>query len=112
MGGGSGNIPSSSTTSLSQGNYDYKTAGVAYWQGGTNHTMAASMYYPSEPGFLHGYPWPLEGPEGNPTINPNPAETCYISGPATGAAFNPATCYASGPTPGVPAAPIGAATPR
>jgi hypothetical protein len=111
MGGGSGSIPSSSSTSLSHGNYDYKTAGVAYWQGGTNHALAASMYYPSVPSFLHGYPWPLEGPEGNPTINPNPAESCYLSGPATGAAFNPATCYASGPTPGTPTALIGTVTP-
>jgi hypothetical protein len=99
-----GSIPSSLTTALFQGNFDYKTLGVAYWNGGTAHTLAASMYYPSEPAFMQGYPWPLEGPEGNPTINPNPAENCYLKGPAAGGSFNPATCYASGPTPAAPTA--------
>lgn len=97
-----GSIPSSLTTAIFQGNWDYKTNGVAYWNGGAAHTLAASMYYPSEPAFLKGYPWPLEGPEGNPTINPNPAENCYLKGPATGAAFNPASCYATGPVPDPP----------
>jgi Pectate lyase superfamily protein/Right handed beta helix region len=102
MGGGSSTIPSSSSTSLSHGNWDYKTAGVAYWQGGTNHALPASLYYPTEPSYLQGYPWPLEGPEGNPTINANAAENCYLNGPAKGDPFNPATCYASGLTPGTP----------
>jgi len=99
-----GSIPSSLTTALFQGNYDYKTLGVAYWNGGAAHTLAASMYYPSEPAFMAGYPWPLEGPEGNPTINPNPAENCYLNGPAKGGSFNPASCYATGPTPAPPTA--------
>ena len=107
-----GSIPSSLTTALFHGNYDYKTQGVAYWNGGTNHTLAASMYYPSEPAFLHGYAWPLLGPEGNPTINANPAENCYLSGPAKGAAFNPATCYATGPVPNPPTNLTGATTPQ
>jgi hypothetical protein len=102
MAGSAGSIASASTTSLLHGNWDYKSNGVAYWNGGTNHTLSASLYYPSEPGFLHGYAWPLEGPEGGPTINPNPAENCYLSGPAKGGSFNPATCYASGPTPAAP----------
>jgi hypothetical protein len=102
MAGASGSIPSSSTTALLHGNWDYLSNGVGYWQGGTNHTLAASLYYPSEPSFLHGYAWPLEGPEGNPTINQNAAENCYLSGPAKGGSFNPATCYTSGPTSGVP----------
>ncbi len=102
MAGASGSIPSPAATTLLHGNWDYKSGAVAYWNGGTNHTLAASMYYPTEPAFLHGYAWPLEGPEGNPTINPNPAENCYLSGPATGGSFNPATCYATGPTPAAP----------
>lgn len=97
-----GSIPSSLTTALFQGNYDYKTQGVAYWNGGAAHTLAASMYYPSEPAFLKGYAWPLEGPEGNPTINANPAENCYLNGPAKGSAFSPTTCYATGPVPSPP----------
>jgi Pectate lyase superfamily protein len=102
MGGGSNTIPGSSSTALLHGNYDYKTAGVAYWNGGAHHALPASVYYASEPAFLQGYPWPLEGPEGNPTINPNAAENCYLHGPAKGGAFDPAACYASGPTPGQP----------
>ncbi len=100
--GASGSIPSTLTTAIRQGNWDYKTGGVAYWDGGAAHTLSASMYYPSEPSFMKGYPWPLEGPEGNPTINPNPAENCYLSGPAKGGAYNPATCYATGPVPSPP----------
>ena len=101
-GGANGSIPGSLATALFHGNFDYKTDGVAYWNGGANHTLAASMYYASEPAFLHGYAWPLIGPEGNPTINANPAENCYLNGPAKGLAFNPATCYALGPTPAPP----------
>lgn len=93
FGGASGSIPSSGTTSLNHGNWDYKTMGVAYWEGGSNHTLPASLYYSSEPGYLSGYSWPLEGPEANPTIHANAAETCYLNGPAKGGAFNPATCY-------------------
>ena len=100
--GAQGSIPSTLTTAIRQGNWDYKTGGVAYWDGGSNHTLSASMYYPTEPSFLKGYPWPLEGPEGNPTINVNPAENCYLNGPAKGSAFNPASCYATGPVPGAP----------
>jgi hypothetical protein len=87
-------IPSSSTTALLHGNWDYKSNGVAYWNGGSNHTLAASIYYASQPSFLSGKPWPLEGPENNPTINANPAETCWLNGPSTGGAFNAQTCYA------------------
>jgi hypothetical protein len=89
--------PSTDTTSLNHGNWDYKTNGVAYWEGGANHTLDASMYYTSEPTFLSnaGKPWPLEGPESNPTINTNPAEDCWIAGPSTGGSFNAAACYAA-----------------
>ena len=93
-----GSAATSSATILRHGNWDYKTLGVAYWDGGTNHTLPNSMYYPNEPSYLSGYPWPLEGPEGNPTINANAAENCYLNGPAKGLAFNPASCYNSGTT--------------
>jgi hypothetical protein len=100
--GASGSIPSTDATSLNHGNWDYKTIGVAFWEGGSNHTLAASIYYNKEPNFLSGYPWPLEGPEGNPTINANAAENCYLKGPAAGGTFNPTTCYAGAPVPSAP----------
>jgi hypothetical protein len=98
-GGALGSSASSAATILRHGNWDYKSNGVAFWDGGSNHTLASSMYYTAKPGFLSTYPWPLEGPEGNPTTNANAAETCYLQGPATGANFNPATCYSSTTTP-------------
>ena len=101
---------SSSGTVLRHGNWDYKSGGVAFWDGGSNHTLAASMYYKSQPSFLSGYAWPLEGPEGSPTVNANPAESCYQKGPGAGSSFDPATCYGSGsgggnPPPTAPAPP-------
>jgi hypothetical protein len=99
--------PGSSTTAIKHGNWDYVTNGVAYWDGGSNHTLAASLYYTSEPTFLTGYAWPLEGPEGNPTINHNPAYDCWLNAPATGGTFSPQTCYSSGVAPPPPAAPTG-----
>lgn len=106
-----GSAAASSTTILRHGNWDYKTIGVAYWDGGTNHTLASSMYYPSAPKFLSGYPWPLEGPEGNPTINPNAAQTCYLNGPAKGAAFDPNSCYGSSSSTLQPAPPTNVQAP-
>jgi hypothetical protein len=109
-GGTLGTAASSAATLLRHGNWDYNTNGVAFWDGGSNHTLAASMYYSSEPGFMSGYPWPLEGPEGNPTINKNAAENCYLGGPFTGGSFTPATCYvptSSGP-PSPPTNPVNA----
>ncbi|MGB2677984.1 MAG: glycosyl hydrolase family 28-related protein [Candidatus Acidiferrum sp.] len=99
-----GSAATSSSTILRHGNWDYKTNGVAYWDGGSNHTLATSMYYSSQPSYLSGYAWPLEGPEGNPTINANAAENCYLKGPSTGGSFNPATCYTPGSSQ-APAAP-------
>jgi len=100
-----GSAATSSATILRHGNWDYKTNGVAFWDGGSNHTLATSIYYASEPGYLSGYPWPLEGPEGSPTTNANAAENCYLKGPAAGGPFNPATCYSSGTSQAPPAPP-------
>lgn len=93
-----GSAATSSGTILRHGNWDYKTNGVAYWDGGTTHTLASSMYYSSEPSYMSGYPWPLEGPESSPTTNANAAESCYLVGPAASGPFDPATCYTSGTT--------------
>jgi chitobiase/beta-hexosaminidase-like protein len=92
----SSTAPSSDTTSINHGNWDYKTVGVAYWEGGSNHTLANSIYYNSVPAFMSAYPWPLLGPEGSPTTNTNAAENCYLAGPGIGGVFNPAACYANG----------------
>ena len=95
----------SANTILRHGNWDYKTGGVAFWDGGANHTLASSAYYTNQPAFLSGYPWPLEGPEGSPTTNANPAEKCYLSGPSVGSSFSPAACYSSGTSQNPPAPP-------
>jgi hypothetical protein len=95
--GSLGTAATSSGTIIRHGNWDYKTVGVAFWDGGSNHTLASSIYYTSQPGYLNGLPWPLEGPEGNPTINANAAENCYLNG-SKGGSFNPGTCYASSGT--------------
>ncbi len=91
-----GSAGTSAGTILRHGNWDYKTNGVAFWDGGANHALASSLYYSSQPSFLSGNSWPLEGPEGNPTINANPAENCYLSGPAAGRQFDPSSCFKSG----------------
>lgn len=91
-----GSAATSSGTILRHGNWDYKTVGVAFWDGGSNHSLASSMYYTTQPAYLSGYPWPLEGPEGNPTTSVNAAENCYLNGPFVGGSFSPATCYTPG----------------
>lgn len=62
----SGSIPSSSATALYHGNYDFKTNGVAFWNGGSNHTLAASIYYSTKPAFFGGCAWPGIGPDISP----------------------------------------------
>jgi len=81
----SSGIPSPGTTSINNGNWDYKTQGVAYWEGGsTNNTLRKSMYYSSAPNFFSGYTWPPFGPEGNPTINTIPAQARFAGTGMTG----------------------------
>jgi Pectate lyase superfamily protein len=89
FGGASGSIPSPGTTSLNHGNYDYKTDGVAYWEGGSNHTLKTSMYYTTQPSFLANCSWPSFGPEGGPTINQTPAVARYNGTTCTGGAGSP-----------------------
>ncbi|HVO63565.1 MAG TPA: glycosyl hydrolase family 28-related protein [Terriglobales bacterium] len=76
-GGGNGQIPSADTTSINHGNYDYKTNGVAYWEGGSNHTLKNSMYYSSKPGFFGKCTWPAFGPDLTPITNKLPAKARY-----------------------------------
>jgi hypothetical protein len=65
------------TTAILHGNYDYKTLGVAFWDGGADHTLRRSMYYSSKPAFFGGCTWPPFGPEGSPTVNNIPARQRY-----------------------------------
>lgn len=57
---------SSSATILRHGNYDFKTAGVAFWDGGSNHTLAPGIYYSSAPSFFGSCAWPSIGPDITP----------------------------------------------
>lgn len=76
-------------TFLAHGNYDYFTDGVAYWQGGANHTLKESMYYASKPSFFGSCAWPPYGPGtgGAPLTSNLPAKEWYL---------NSAVCAASG----------------
>lgn len=64
------------STLIRHGNYDYKTDGVAHWDGGSNHTIANSLYYPSKPSFYGSCTWPtVDGITG--TVNQLPAKAAY-----------------------------------
>jgi hypothetical protein len=78
------------------------------WTAGVTHTLPASFYLASKPGWFGIQPFPLNGPDitGGSGIggfaNKTPAEVCYNSiggtdgsgSPISG--FNAATCYAGG----------------
>ena len=77
-----------STTSINHGNYDYKTNGVAFWEGGSNHTLKNSMYYPSKPSFFGSCAWPVFGPDLSPTAKTLPAKTRFEGGTSCGGTGN------------------------
>lgn len=53
-----------SGTSLNHGNYDYKTNGVAFWEGGPDHALKNSLYYSFAPAWWCSQtPWPPMGPD-------------------------------------------------
>lgn len=85
---GASSVPSSSTTSLNHGNWDLKTNGVAYWEGGANHNLASGIYYTSKPAFFGGCNWPVAGPDLTPLANQNPAERLYLQNPCPASANN------------------------
>jgi hypothetical protein len=87
-GGASGSLPSTSTTSINHGNYDFKTNGVAYWEGGSNHTLRTSMYYGGKPAFFGGCSWPVFGPDLSPVTNTLPAKARYEGSTACGGTAN------------------------
>jgi hypothetical protein len=83
---GSNNDPAAYSTSINHGNWDYKTGGVAYWDGGANHSLRNSMYYTSKPSFFGGCAWPPFGPEGNPSIGTLPAKARFEGDTSCGTA--------------------------
>jgi hypothetical protein len=68
------------STSINHGNWDYKTQGVAYWDGGSNHVLKASMYYSSKPAFFGSCAWPAFGPDLAPVANTLPAKDRFEGG--------------------------------
>ena len=70
----------SSGTILRHGNYDYLTKGVAYWDGGSNHSLASSLYYASKPSFFGRCTWPVYGYDLAPMTNTLPAQSRYNNG--------------------------------
>jgi hypothetical protein len=56
------------------GNYDYKTGGVAFWDGGATHMLKASMYYSGKPAFFGSCSWPAFGPDLSSITNTLPAK--------------------------------------
>jgi hypothetical protein len=63
MGGALGSTPASSSTVILQGNYDYKTLGVAL---GTGATYQPSYYYSTKPSFMGSCPFPAQGSDLSP----------------------------------------------
>ncbi len=124
-------VPNS--TRILHGNYDMKTHGVAFWDGGSNHTLATSLYYGTQPLAwwkvgTYTAPWPGIGPDitgGNlsgtdGTVNQNPAYACFTgsTNPCYSAASGGGTTVATpsfSPTPGtytsVQSVSLGTATP-
>lgn len=77
-GGAAGSIPSTDATSINHANYDYKTNGVAFWEGGADHVLKNSMYYSSTPAWwCSETPWPAMGPDVAAIHNDIPAKRRY-----------------------------------
>jgi hypothetical protein len=87
-------------TMILHGNYDYKTKGVAHWDGGAQHALKSSMYYSAKPAFFGSCSWPVFGPDLGSITNTLPAKARYEG----------ATTCAGGGTPGAPSAPTNLTT--
>ena len=83
------------STSINHGNWDFKTQGVAYWDGGSNHTLRSSMYYTGKPTFFGNCAWPAFGPDLTPVSNTLPAKARF-EGNTTCGASQPGPNPASG----------------
>lgn len=64
-------------TLILHGNYDYKTKGVAHWDGGSAHGIRPSMYYSGKPSFFGGCAWPAIGPDVSGLTNMIPARARF-----------------------------------
>ena len=71
------------TSTILHGNYDYKTNGVAFWDGGSSHSLKDSMYYTSTPAFFGSCAWPAFGPV-SPVNGTLPAKARYELSSACG----------------------------
>jgi len=65
------------SSAILHGNYDYVTKGVAFWDGGSNHTLPNSLYYASAPSFFASCAWPIAGPDLSSITNTLPAMARY-----------------------------------
>jgi hypothetical protein len=82
---GLGSAAQSDTTVIRNGNYDYDTGGVAYWDvGATNNAIADSLYYSSKPSFFGTCRWPVAGYDQSPIFALNPAEATYLGANVNG----------------------------
>jgi hypothetical protein len=63
MGGSLGSTPTSASTVILQGNYDYLTMGIAY---GTGASYQPSYYYSTKPSFMGSCPFPAQGSDLSP----------------------------------------------
>jgi len=71
-------------STILHGNYDFATGGVAFWDGGSNHSLKDSMYYTSKPDFFGNCAWPAFGPDLSPVTNTLPAKARYEQSSACG----------------------------
>jgi hypothetical protein len=97
---GGANVASSASTIIRQGNYDFKSLGVAFNDGGTGMTYQSSYYYSLKPTFLGSCPWPEQGSDLSPVDT--------LSQPAYQRAMGLAAC--SGGTSTGPASPVSVTT--
>jgi len=84
------------STMILHGNYDFKTQGVAHWDGGSQHALKASMYYSAKPPFFSECAWPAFGPDLGSVTNALPAKVRFEG---SGACGNPPPPPPPGPEP-------------
>jgi hypothetical protein len=82
--------PAVRSTMILHGNYDYKTQGVAHWDGGSVHGLKNSMYYGVKPAFFGTCAWPPFGPDLSPITHTLPAKARF-EGAATCGGTAPAS---------------------
>ena len=70
--------PGVRASTILHGNYDYTTQGVAFWDGGADHALKPSMYYPTKPAWFGAAPWPVYGPDLTPLTGGLPAQTRFM----------------------------------